>query len=74
MSLADLERSIARKLTTFPGLKKKIKYLRSLVFAIISPGRHLTEAVGHCRRYLINHPAFLVISTLHLIMVMVAYS
>lgn len=46
MSLADLERSIARKLTTFPGLKKKIKYLRSLVFAIISPGRHLTEAVG----------------------------
>lgn len=46
MSLADLERSIARKLTTFPGLKKKIKYLRSLIFAIISPGRHLTEAVG----------------------------
>lgn len=49
MSLVNLERSIARKLTIFPKLKQKIKYLRSLVFATILPGRQLTKAVGPLR-------------------------
>lgn len=45
MILTNLERSIARKLTKFPRLKGKMKYFRSLVFAIILPGRRLTNTV-----------------------------
>jgi len=46
VSLTNLERSVAQKLNMFPGLKKKIKYFRSLFFAIILPGRRLTDAVS----------------------------